>query len=237
MFRNSLRADHEPKAEVLLRLLVDANAGRINESDFRARLVQIFDALDLDLNVSQINGFIMPALVSLYPDARYILTIRDCRSWLYSFVNYQLTMSPTANDSAWPAFRDLRFRPRDFPHTPQDAALEAAKLYSLDAYLAYWLHHNRLVIMTAPPENLLIVPMQRLAPEANRIAAFLGLPPGVADLRESHAHAGLYQASPVDGLDMVYLDDKLAEYEGKLIEAVAARVPKGALDAMILEGR
>ena len=71
--------------------------------------------------------------------------------------------------TAWYKFRRLRFRPAQFPYTPEDAFLYEARLYSIDAYLAYWVRHNMEVIDHVPDGQLLIVPMTDIERRAGEV--------------------------------------------------------------------
>jgi hypothetical protein len=225
MFEESLRAEHEPAVEKLLRLVLRLYEQKMTFDEFETDVKHLFAGLKLDLNVSQVNGFIVRALVRFYPKARFVLTVRDCKSWLNSIVNYQIAMRPLQPNSAWFAFRDLRFRRFEYPHTVRDAPLRNAGLYSLDAYLSYWMRHNAGVIEAVPPEQLLIVPMKRLKEEAGAIAAFLGHPAATANPRKSHEHAVGHGKTPLGELHPGYLAERLDYYEQKLLEAAAVCAP------------
>jgi hypothetical protein len=218
MFQNSMRAQHEPADEQLLELVLRRYGDDLPEDDFALSVAALFRRLDLDLNVSQINGFIIRTLIGLYPRSRYILTIRDCESWMRSFVNHQRTRTMAPN-SAWWRFRDLRFEPNKHPHGRMDTPLRASGLYGLDAYLSYWLRHNADVIVSVPSEQLYIVPTGQLAREAPSLSKFLGLPSGAVS-GQTHEYAGDYVASPVDELDRSYLCSRLDWYTSQLLAAV-----------------
>ena len=207
LFRDSRRCAHEPQAEALMRLMLDHHAGRIRQAEFVQFVRQLVDRMDLELNVSQLNGCLVATLAELYPAAKFILTLRDFDSWVRSFINHQLSRT-LPSGSAWPAFRDLRFRPAEYPPRCEDAPLTARGLYSLEAYVSYWVRHNQGVIASVPADRLLIVPTDRLLEDADIIGAFIG-GASVTELSGELDFPGTYVESPFDELDRSYVDAQM----------------------------
>ncbi|HEX8449769.1 MAG TPA: sulfotransferase [Allosphingosinicella sp.] len=224
------RAAHEHDSRPLLRLVLAHESGRLEGAAFEQMLGQMLRRRQFDLDVSQINGFAIKALVRCFPEARYILTIRDSAGWLRSFVNHQLTI-PAAQGSEWQAFRDLRFAAPPSPFTREDEVLERFALYPVDAYLGYWLRHNRQVLAAVPPKQLLVVATADLSSSAERIAEFLGWPAPAPPPTEP-VFAGRYADSPLDGIDGRWLADKAEAYTAELLAAAGARFDSGIIAAL-----
>lgn len=214
LFRDSLRCAHEPGAEALMNLVLHHHAGRIRRTEFLQFVRQLVDRMDLELNVSQINGCLIEALVESYPHAKFILTVRDCESWMRSFINHQLSRRLPPG-SAWPAFRDFRFRPAEHPPRAEDAPLTANGLYGLEAYAAYWVRHNRSVLAAIPAGRLLIVPMVKLQEDAAAIGAFVGA--GATRLSSEFSFQGIYVESPFDRLERGYVEEQIASSTGEVL--------------------
>jgi len=238
MYARALATAHEPVAGKLIGLILDRDAGKISQAEFETDVARFFGAFDLDLNVSHVYGTIIDLLLRFYPEARFILTTRDCRSWLRSCVNFHVVTGSLKNTTPeWLAFRDFTFGPERFAHRPEDAPLREAGLYSLDSYLSYWALHNARVIATVPREQLLIVPMASLPRQAERIAAFLGASPRSADLTRSHVHVSPQVATPLAALDRDYVAERLAYYERNLLDAARARLPEDLAALAIGRGK
>lgn len=216
------KATHEPRAEALIALVLHRARGALDDKTFAALVAQLLIGLDVALNVSQINGFIIAALAELFPDGRFVLTLRDCLAFVRSFVNHQLSVNLPPN-SLWHDFRTLRFRPQDFPHGAQDAALRSRGLYSVDAYMGYWLRHNAEVIRVVDPAQLMIVPTADLAGEAEAIADFVEMeivPRGARD-----EFAARYRTDPLADVDPAYLRARAAWHSATLVEKSDGRLP------------
>ena len=89
-------------SDALSNLILEPHSARISEEVFAQFVGKVIARLNLEFNVFQINGYLIKTLVALYPTALYVLTIRDCASWLRSFVNHQ-TKRPVGQGRFWHA--------------------------------------------------------------------------------------------------------------------------------------
>jgi hypothetical protein len=169
---------HEPEAEPLIRTILDHVSGHCGWEALDA-LVRDRDArLNLVVDVSNVNIFIVDLLMRIDPDARFVLTIRDCYSWLNSFLNHYLRVNPTAT---WRAFAEYRFRKDDAAYPPAEHILEKNGLYQLEGYLGYWHAHLSKAIEAVPPSRLFVVRVNEIGVRASEIAAFAGFDVGTVD--------------------------------------------------------
>ncbi len=136
-----------------MELILARAAGERSSEQVRKALLQRDRELCLEMDSSQLNYFVLRELLELAPEAKFILTIRDCRSWLTSYIDHQQS-GPTS--PRWVAMRKLRFH-SDAEHPPEEQALRERGLFTVDAYLSYWARHNREVLETVPSSRLLVV--------------------------------------------------------------------------------
>jgi len=207
--REPLTAAHELEKEQTISLILKANASKTDRQQINRFLVKRDRKYRLDIDSSQLNYFFLDALVSLFPKSRFILTVREPRAWLDSFVNHQLGRTVSPN---WQKLRDMRFRPDKFAHRPEDAPLKARGLYSLDGYLSYWREHNLRVPATVPSERLLILRTREIQDSIPRIARFLSIDAGLLDANRAHAFPAAGKFNVLDLLEPRYLDDRIAHY-------------------------
>jgi hypothetical protein len=180
MFATHYRAAHEPAKQDLLALILD----HAQDAQFAASVRDLLEPLDLEMNASQLNGYIVATLAALYPDAKFVLTLREPASWVRSFANHQLTRGELARGSLWARFRNLRFLGEDLP--------DGNALYTLDQYLRFWLSHNLNVLRSVPHERLLVVRTENLGAEIPRLAEFLAI--DEAAIAQARANEGAYSA-------------------------------------------
>ena len=203
MFRAHYRCAHEPEEYALTRQILDRAAGRSSAAAVERYLVEADRRLKLELNVSLLNYFVLPSLLELFGEARFILTVRPPLEWLDSMINQQLGRPAPPH---WRQLRDLRFEVAGgFPAA--ERALESRGLYPLEGYLGYWARHNREVVRGVPGDRLLVIETSRLGQSADRLAAFLGVPEVSLDTRGLHAFAAVRRYGVLSQIDPAYLGE------------------------------
>jgi hypothetical protein len=224
IFERHYRSAHEPSSEQLIGLLQQKRQGRMSPSTLQNELKRCDRRLWLEMNASQINGHFVAEWVALFPDAKFILTVREPIAWLRSITNHQLAR-PLASD-VWQIFRQMRFA-TDAPHSAEEAPLANQHLYTLDGYLSYWAWHNQHVLDVVPSERLLVISTAEIDQRLDRIARFLGI--SADTLTNAHAYRAKAQFDVIDQIDRDYLHAKVdhhcaTPYDALMAAANAAHV-------------
>lgn len=214
MFDDRLRCAHEPESDEVIDLILDIDAGLIEDEELDRYLLKRDRRLWLDIDSSQLNFFFIRKLVALFPDAKFVLTIRDPYSWLDSFMDHQLARG---GSDKWVELRNYRFRPDKYTHQEGERVLRENGLYTLDGYLSYWEHHNRTVIESVPQDRLLIVRTDKITESAERISAFAGIPFSHLRKEESHAFKAKKRFGLVSQIDPDHLEQKIKLYCSDLL--------------------
>jgi len=223
IFSGVLTTAHELGAEAFLKLVLARSRGEISDEAYRHGIKAILVEQNIELNVAPTYGYLIRELHAEFPEAKYILTVRDAASWLRSLIN-QMTAHAPPTGSGWYAFRELRFT-RDFrPHRPEDAALRSYGLQSIDAYLGYWAKHNMGVIETVPAHQLSIVGTGYLARDTARLFDFVGVPVTDVPDEDAHQYKGQYSEGPLEKVDPAYLRERTGAYSAMLLEQASKRL-------------
>jgi hypothetical protein len=209
MFGDTVRSQHEPDSAQVIRKILDVSAGRISEPELKSYVRKRDKRLQLDIDSSQLNFFLLDILIHEFSDALFLLTIRDCYSWLDSFINDSLRRDTSRE---WIMLRKLRFRDNVLTHPPEERALKERGLYTLDGYLSYWANHNQKVISIVPESRLLIVKTNEITKSVYRIAEFSGLSKEAIQPRRSHSFENPNKYRILRKIDQNYLEDKLQRY-------------------------
>lgn len=206
------RAEHEPEAHDLRPLVEARLRGDLPDGE----LERYLDAKDarrpLDVDSSFLNGEIIDVLVPRYPGARYVLTLREPRSWLDSKINQMVTYK----SPRWLELRALRHGPPE-GHPPEEAALAERGLPTLDGFFSEYARFNAQVVAHVAPERLLVLRTPDIRAHADRLAAFAGVPVDTLDLERSHEFQGPVKHHVLDELDPAHLDAKLHEHCDALV--------------------
>ena len=206
------RAEHEPEAHDLRPLVEARLRGDAVDDSIDAYVAGKEARLHLEVDSSFLNGEIIDLLVRRYPEARYVLTLREPRSWLDSKVNQMVTYK----SPRWIALRALRHGPPE-GHPPEEQALAERGLPTLDGFFGEYARFNAGVVEQVPANRLLVLRTPDIRERADRLATFAGVPLGTLDLDRSHEFQGPVKHHVLDELDPSYLDAKLHQHCDALV--------------------
>ena len=210
MFSGNVRAAHEPRVLPLIDKFFDWHGGRVSEPEMSAWLRARDREMALEVDSSWLNVLMLDLLLREFPEARFILTIRDCYSWLNSTLNHSVRfrkVSPAQRVKA----RDFVFRRGGFVHAPEERILREGGFYTLDGYFSGWAAHNGQVLARVPPERLLVVRTDQIRHRAGEIADFAGLPRRAIRLQRTHEFQNPDKKDMLRKLDRDFLERKVEQ--------------------------
>jgi hypothetical protein len=167
------RAAHEPERQQLLEMIVREAHGGVSAGDMRAFLLERQRRLDLDYDIGWANQFIIEHLLEAFPQASFIVLIRDCYTWLRSVLGHLISREIP---------RDVRyflpwwFEPERYPHSAHERRLQELGLYSVAAYLNAWNQHIDRCMGLIPQNRRLVIKTYDLDRSHERLAKFLHIP-------------------------------------------------------------
>jgi hypothetical protein len=209
IFKQHYRSEHEPDSYRTVRALYGFEKKQISGKDLKSFLAKRDRRWQLDVEASHFLVYGLPFLVELFPEARFILTIRDCISWLESNINQVLHQRVLGIEtSTWDLLAELRHG-RNEKHPPEEQFLEQLNLYTVDGYLSNWTWQNQYALQTIPADRLLILRTSEITERISDIASFVGVPIDTLNLEKSHMHKGVKSVSLLDHLSEEYLMEKV----------------------------
>ena len=174
----------------------------------------------LECDSSQLHYWYLADLVRAFPDARFILTIREPRAWLDSLINHRLARGLPPD---WAALEELRFGPPSENWSGPERLLALHGRPSLDSVFSFWAQHHQAVLDTVPPERLLVLRVQQISTESSRIARFAGVPPETLSPAAAHLNPGHARFDLLERLPAGYLESKIDEHCTSLWQQMIAR--------------
>lgn len=209
VFGRHYRAAHEPEYEQVINTAIAASRGVLGERRL-ADFVRERDArLGLELECSHPLFHLLDALLAEFPEARFVLTIRDCYSWLDSQMNSHLAY---IEERCWRDFGEFKYRADALRHPQEEQLLERFGLFTLDGYLSAWAEHNQKVLTSVPPEKLLVIRTQDIGREVARLADFVGASVSRLDTAGAHSFKVDKKFGLLSKLDAQYVDEKVNKY-------------------------
>jgi len=193
---------HEPETHTLLHLQQD----RITTQQQR-RVLEARDAwLWLELESNWMLGLVIEGLFSAFPNAQYILTVRDPIGWVESEINQEYVIGKTEPYAT--AFEEMF---GGLLHSRYDQTLANHGFYSLDGYLSYWASYHRRVLNLIPKTQLLVVATSEISQRAGAICDFVNAR-GVFPSK-SHSYARKEKRFKLTNLvDEAYLHEKVSQH-------------------------
>jgi hypothetical protein len=204
IFMNGVRGAHEPQAPQLIAKVLDWREGRITEGQFTDWVLARDREMALEVDSSGLNFHLIDILQREFPHAKFILSVRDCYTWLDSVTNHQLRFPDPGPE--WLRMRARRFGGNDFVHPPGEKAFQEKKLYPLESYLFRWAAHNNEVLAKIPAEKLFIVRIDQIKKRAYEIADFTGLPRSSVRLDLSHSFKNEEKQVNLRQIDRAHLE-------------------------------
>ena len=185
MFSKAVRAQHEAEAIPLMETFLAWKNGRLDKTQFIEWLRARDRRLALEVDLSTLNRDILDILLATFPDARFVLTIRDCYSWCNSHINHAMRFRPKTNP-LWREIPKWRMGSEAFEHAPEERLLKEMGLASLNFHFRHWTWHNAGVIEQVPATRLLVVRTDEIGKRAFELAEFAGLPRRVVRVDRTH---------------------------------------------------
>jgi hypothetical protein len=212
LLAKNYRAAHEPERARLLEMILKESRSHIAGKTFRAYLLERDLRLHLEYDIAWANQFIIGHLLTAFPDARFVVLIRDIDTWLQAIVGHLLSRKIPPDVRA---FLDWWFKPGHYPHTCYDRAMEAQGLYSVAAFLNAWNEHVNICTRLIPPDRRLILRTHELNQSHQRLARFLQIPMDRLDAHNGHLNRSAWSGRIESMVERDYLSEMIAEICGE----------------------
>ncbi|WP_420645553.1 sulfotransferase [Candidatus Leptofilum sp.] len=207
VFSPLFKSKHEPYSEQAIEMILDLASGKADNAKLMRFLKNKERLLNLEVNSSQLNYFFLETLVAHFPEAKFILTIREPYAWLKSYINHQLGRKEVSSN--WQQFRDYRFKNPAYTFSVEDMPLNEYQLYPIDSYLSYWAKHNRDVLKLVPKERLLILRTDQISDKLDEIADFVDIDEESLRVEASHTYRAVKKFNILEQIDSEFLAERI----------------------------
>ncbi len=207
MLMRHYRSSHEPRVPELIDAVLAFSRREIARPDLQRLLHRRDRSLWLEMEASAFNVHVLDLLVEEFPDARFILTIRDCYSWVDSALNHQLGRKLPAH---YESFLRYWVAPGS-EYARAELVLKDKGLYPLKSYFRAWANHNQRVLDTVPADRLLVIRTNEISKSPKRIAGFLGIPARTLDRSRSRSFASRKRFDLLSSIDPDYVKEAAQE--------------------------
>ena len=209
------RAQHEPEPARTVDLVIKHLSDEITDADVRDRLRKRDRRLRLELESSHPMGYLTPLLVDVFPDARFIITIREPRAWLASRLKFHFIVD-SSEIPAWRPYRKYFWGENHDSFNKEEEVLQEYGLAPLSVYLKQYEEHYQNVMKAVPSERRLIIPTKHLDRALSQIACFLSLSPN--EIEPSHRKKSPTKIDIINNINEEYVDQKIQKFYPNVID-------------------
>src|SRR5579872_1480275 len=224
------RSLHELLFPETVQAVADRRSGALSEQQFRAFIRWRDGLTQLDMDSSSFNCYYVDVLAEEFPDARFVFVVRDCFSWLDSFMNMVLHIGG-AMDSWMVSYIGWFLGPGYLPDLADHEEELGRRLPDMiDHGLRYWAEHNRFVLQHLPAGRSLILRTDDFSRSIPEVARLVGVPPETLTPNLSHLNQadGKYHC-----LQMVDRSVVRETYERYCVELMRELFPAASLESLL----
>lgn len=206
MFKPEYLSAHEAEIETLNHKIIQYLENEIDSKDMESFILERDKRLKLEIESSHPMGYISDILANNFPEAKFVITIREPQSWLRSRLNFHHKVDPPA----WREYREYFWLRPHKGHSEAEKPLAQYSLSSLDVYLNQYADHYRRVLDAVPHEQRLIIKTHELKNSTDTLAQFVGITGEC--LHTSHSNREPNKILPLENMDENYVKDKIWQH-------------------------
>ena len=214
MFAKQYKSAHEEAHGTLIDGFLDWQEGKSKFADFQTILLNHDKYAWLEMDSSHVHIEYVDLLVELFPKAKFILTIRDCYSWLDSYFNHYLNY-PLYD--CWARLHNWRYGRAEYSYASAEKILVDAGFRPLASYFAAWTVHNQRALSVIPSERLLILRTLDINSSIDRIAEFLKIPNNTLDPKKVHSFKAPKKHRLLTQIDSSFIREQAEKHCGALM--------------------
>lgn len=212
VFGSAFRSEHEPGLDRIVPTAIRYDRGEMGRDEAIQRLLAHDRRFFLEVESSHPLGAMAGPLCEAWPEARFLVTVREPLSWLRSQYNWEINTGSRLREP-WLSHHAYFF-PRGRVHPPEEKPLAQRGLRPLSVYLEHYRRRYETIFSEVPPERRLVVQTRALDESLDRIAAFAGVSAG--ELETAHAKRRSEDHRVLDRLDSAYVEGLVAEVCGEV---------------------
>ena len=163
----------------------------------------------LELDSAHFNRHYMDILSEAYPNAKFVCLIRDCYSWLKSYINYFTQPDREALQSSF----KRNGLPFDLPRGACDAKQELIRNFHkyIDGALSFWANEYNAILEKCDhlsKDRYLIIRTNEIMDKIDELARLTGVSSDTLLRENAHLNKAEYRVNILKRLDFDFLKDK-----------------------------
>ena len=237
IFEKACQSAHEPFSNETIQLILGYYKGEVNKQLLEQVLKSRDSALELELDASHYLHHFIETLVQIFPESRYVLTVRDPVSWLQSEINQNIFTSDPEYQ-IWQMLEENRYGCYKVKRPDYESELALRdNVWPIESYLRYWADHNTMVLNHVPKERLLTFSTNEIEQNLDRMCTFFGVEDmrGQLDLQRSRSGLTDQYIDIYSHVDKKYVSDLIEKHCSEVISRLTDIIPTFAQVCMITD--
>jgi len=217
IFREHCRTEHEAHRPRTVGEMHAHYTGEITDDE----LIKLYRARDRRLLVDvESNCFLAyrpDLLLNAFPDAKFIVTIREPLAWLDSILDNNINF-PRTKTAAMTQWHSVFFQASKSADDVGDKPLLDRDLHRLDSYLSYWARTYDACLKSLPEDQRLVIGTNQITDRMVELGDFVGFDLRGAKRESSRKNVTAEKHGILDELDADYVRERMAELCQPVIE-------------------
>jgi hypothetical protein len=212
MFSPVYRSRHEPEPEHTIKTVLKYLKGRCSRSDVKTAMRERDRRLWLELESFHILAYVSDVIHEIFPNALFLVTVRDPLNWLDSRLNYHYKLK--RDGTAWEKYRDYFWFRNHNEYPTEEKILKKYDLCQIDAYLEKYSDHYRRVFSSISDDRRIIIKTEDIDNKTSEISDFLGVTD--KSINTSHKNKQSDKISFISQIDDGYLRRRIHDKCSKI---------------------
>jgi hypothetical protein len=212
MFEHNFDSQHEANIEDTNHNIINYLENKITQEQMLGYLKKRDQQLQLEMESTHSLIYVANELSSLFPQAKYIVTVREPMDWIRSRINFHFKKHPPE----WEEYRQYFWMDKTESYSEEEKILQENDLASLDAYLGQYAQHYALVEKNIPQDRKLTIRMDKISEKTREIADFLNV--SAQKIIPEHSNSQPNKAAFIDNLDQQFVIQRIWHHCQGLIE-------------------
>jgi hypothetical protein len=216
LFHDYYRSGHEVDSEDVLEYALDYREGKIGLKELERFVLERDERLYFEMDSSTHNYYLVPVLIRLFPDAKFLIPVRNIISWADSYLDYGINNRQGAGTNVISPQRTRmnKYRYADLyeKYSVWDKKLEEYAMPSMEAHLLFYKKHYEKLFELIPENRRILYETRKLDQNIPRICTFLGINPSTLNLTKNRLNTRRKRHHMFANVDALFLKEKVEQY-------------------------
>lgn len=210
----AIRSAHEPLVTQTNDLVISYLNNELTKTELHKELKRRDRELFLEFESSHQLGYFASELAEVFPESKFLVTIREPKKWLKSRLNFHFERKPPE----WEKYRNFIWSRHKQPYAKCEKVLEEFGLFPLASYLAQYTEQYTTVFEGVDSDRLMVLKTEQIDDSLSKVALFTNVQN--VSLQPMRANELKLDKNIIDSLPVEFVDEQIEKYTSGLKEYI-----------------